>query len=237
MIIDRLRHLKEKNSPSRFKISAQVPLSVRTEEDQNGNHDLVQGTADWILNYGSDKENDNTGANAIPLVIVEAKPYKRTSFIGLPQLVIYMAAVQESRKDKGNQTAIFGMVSNVSEFRFAFLNEEKKLFLSGPLLLLESQEAVIAYIDAILMTVIESSSGTTMTAQKAKDRALADYRRSVGKRWKLGNEPDDEVGEDEGVDDEVAEDDDDTVDVARVGRKVVFKAVVHRSKLQPDTDL
>lgn len=75
------------------------------------------------MGYGTNKLN--TGAI---LLVVEAKPYESAT-VGMPQLLVYIATVHEARKDRVNKS-VFGILSNCKEFHFAFLDENKKLFVT-----------------------------------------------------------------------------------------------------------
>jgi hypothetical protein len=108
-----------------------VPISVRTQ-DIDGKPELIKGRADWVLGYRKDKAD--TGSI---LIIAEAKPYSSAS-IGLPQLLVYMAAVQEVRLGR-TKKSVFGMLSDGWEFRFAFLDSNKKFHESNSLSLIDKQ--------------------------------------------------------------------------------------------------
>ena len=51
--------------------------------------------------------------------------------------------------------------SSVVEFRFAFLNERRQMFLSDPLVWKSNAAKVVAFLDHILRKAIESSPHTT----------------------------------------------------------------------------
>ena len=68
----------------------------------------------------------------------------------------YRGAERQSRVNK----TVFGMLSDSRDFRFALLDENKKLFVSPPgLVWFMRQSTVIAYIDMILSDAIASSVG------------------------------------------------------------------------------
>ena len=102
-----------------------MPVSVNIQ-DEFGNPEIINGRADWILGYGKTKAN--TGSI---LMIVEAKGLGRAE-TGLTQMLIYMAAVHEARRGYTNNS-VFGMLSNSIEFKFAFLDSNKKFYVSYPL--------------------------------------------------------------------------------------------------------
>ena len=84
IIMDRLRHLEDRDAHHRLQVSAEVPVSIRIR-DVYGNSEIVKGRADWALGYGTEKSD--TGAI---LLIVEAKPYESAA-VGMPQLLVCMA--------------------------------------------------------------------------------------------------------------------------------------------------
>ena len=73
-----------------------------------------------------------------------------------------MAAVQEARLGRTTKS-VFGMLSDGAEFRFTFLDSNKKYHNSRPLLWLHDQPAIISYTDAMLLDAIQSSPYTTPT--------------------------------------------------------------------------
>lgn len=216
IILDRLKHLEDHSAAHRLQVSAEVPVSVRIR-DVYGNDQLVRGRADWALGYGTTKSE--TGAI---LLMVEAKPNEAAS-VGMPQLLVYMAAVQDARRDRVNRT-VFGMLTDSDEFRFAFLDEKRKLFVSRPLLWAIDQNLIITYIDNILIDAIESSPHTT--PRKLHNRTIHNYRKALGRKWKFGDETDDEESED----DEEGGGEDDSWDVVQEGERVTMRqtTVVNR---------
>lgn len=187
IILDRLKNLKDHSAAHRLQVSAEVPISIRTK-DVYGDDELIRGRADWALGYGATK--NDTGAI---LLMVEAKPNESAS-IGMPQLLVYMAAVQDARHDRINRS-VFGMLTDSDEFRFAFLDDTRKLFVSKPLMWALEQDLIIAYIDTILLDAIESSPHTT--PQKQQNRKIYNYRKALGRKWTFGDAADTTESEDE----------------------------------------
>lgn len=136
-IMDRLRHLEDKDPHRRLRASAEVPVSIRIQ-DIYGNSKMVKDRADQALGYGTDKSD--TGAI---LLVVEAKPYESAP-VGMPQLLIYMAAVHEARQNRINNS-VFGMISDSKEFRFCSLNQQNRLFTSRTYIWTIEQSIIIAY--------------------------------------------------------------------------------------------
>ena len=216
LIMDRLRQLEDRDTYHRLQVSAEVPVAIRVK-DIYGNNEMIKGRADWALGYGADKSD--TGAI---LLIVEAKPYESAP-VGMPQLLVYMAAVHKARQNRVNKS-VFGMVSDSKEFRFAFLDEKKKLFTTRPFTWIIEQSIIIAYIDMMLINAIESSPN--ITPQKTNNRTIYKYPEFLGRQWKFGYESDDRGAEGE---EEEEEDDDDMVDVFNLNGRVTMR---HRGRLR-----
>ncbi len=108
---------------------------------------LLKGRADWALDYGTDKRN--TGSL---IIIVEAKP-AGNALVGMPQMLVYMAAVQEARRDRTNKT-VFGMLSDSTCYTFACLDNNKRLLISRVLQWPFDRQAILRHIDHILLDAI-----------------------------------------------------------------------------------
>lgn len=125
LMLDRLNKLEDKGAIKKLRLKAEVPLTINNTDD-NGQNLIVPGQADWALGWDLDI------SEILPmLLVVEAKVIQRRS-IGMPQLIIYMAAVQEARQDKTNRT-VFGMLSDSELYYFACLDKSKKLSISEPM--------------------------------------------------------------------------------------------------------
>jgi hypothetical protein len=195
VLIDRLRSLEDQDSYYRLLLSAEVPVSIPIKGFE-GRPELVKGRADWALGYGRDKAN--TGSI---LIVVEAKPYGHAS-VGMPQMLVYMAAVQEARRGHTNSD-VFGMLSDSEDFIFAYLDSNKKLHVSRTLHWKLDQPKIITYVDATLLDAIRSSPHTTRT--KNENKTLRKYRRYMSGRWAFGRhaEYEAEMAEAETDEDEV----------------------------------
>ena len=189
-----------------------MPVSVKIKAD-DGKPELIRGRADWVLGYGKDKMN--TGSI---LVVVEAKPAENVS-IRLPQMLVYMAAVQKARLKHTNNT-VFGMLSDSKEFKFAFLDSNKKFYVSYPMHWIKDQQAIISHVDAMLLDAIQSSPHTTPT--KSQNKTLLRHRRYLETKWAFGKDAEDEVRAEAEDEDE---DEDDIVDVVMVNREIVVRGV------------
>ena len=205
--------MEDKDAHHRLQVSAEVPLSIQVK-DIYGNKEIIKGRADWALGYGTNKTN--TGA---VLLVVEAKPYESAA-VGMPQLLVYMAAVYEARNDRVNRS-VFGMLSDCKEFRFAFLDENKKFFMTESFDWITKQSTIIAYLDMVLNNAIESSPHTT--TQKGNNRTILKYPDSLGRQWRFGPQSDDRgTGDKE-------EEDYDMVDIVNIGGRVVLRAAARPS--------
>lgn len=107
----------DNDSHHSLQVSAEVPASIRIQ-DIYGSSEIVKGRADWVFGYGTDESD--TGSI---ILVVETKPYESAP-VGMPQLVVCMAAAHEARQDRVN-SSVFRMVSDSKEFRFCFLNGQK----------------------------------------------------------------------------------------------------------------
>jgi hypothetical protein len=76
---------------------------------------------DWALNYDAKKSGSI-------LIVWEAKRLGLVAS-GLPQLLVYMTGVLQSRRDRINQT-VWGMLYDSGTFQFAFLDDKKKFYTS-----------------------------------------------------------------------------------------------------------
>jgi hypothetical protein len=209
ILVDRLRHLEDKDAFHKLLLSAEVPLSVNGQ-DEFGGPELIKGRADWVLGYGKDKAN--TGSI---LIVVEAKALGNAS-IGLAQMLVYMAAVHEARLGHTNNS-VFGMLSDGEEFIFAFLDSNKKFHDSVPLFWKVNQQAIISYLDAMLLDAIQSSPHTTPI--KSQNKTLRRYRRYLETKWAFGDAAEDEVRAETEIDE------DDIVDVVMLNGKIVLRGV------------
>jgi hypothetical protein len=120
ILLDRLESLQDPDGHYHLQFNPEVNISV-TIDGANNTKEIIQGRMDWALNYEAAKPGSI-------LVVWEAKRIGQAT-AGLPQLLIYMAGVLESRRDRLNQT-VFGMLSDSGTFQFAFLDDNKKFYIS-----------------------------------------------------------------------------------------------------------
>ncbi|OXV10665.1 hypothetical protein Egran_01575 [Elaphomyces granulatus] len=101
----------------------------------------------------------------------------------LPQLIVYLAAIQDSRKraDKVNYS-VFGVMTDSSEFIFVLLDESRKLFVSNTLSWLNQDTTIVKWIDKILEDAIKSSppvKGHQMDCQTYQTELKNGFRSDV----------------------------------------------------------
>ena len=215
ILIDRLQKLEEQDAHRHLLLSAEVQVSVKVK-DPDEKDEIIKGRADWALGYGRNK--NDTGSI---LIVVEAKGSGK-AFVGLPQLIVYMAAVFESRRGRTKNT-VFGMLADSGVFQFAFLDHNKKLFLSNVFMWAGQKSTILTYIDTILLDAIKSSPHTTPT--KARNTSLRNYPFYLKGPWKFGEDSDSETDEEAG--------DDDFVDVIRDKDRIVLRSTSQRDNPGP----
>jgi len=222
IIVDRLRHLEDRDAHHRLQVSTKVSMSILVK-DIYGNSEIVKGRADWALGYGANK--DDTGAI---LLILEAKPYESAA-VGMPQLLVYMAAVHKARQHRVNQS-VYGMVSDSKEFRFCFLDEKKKFFTTKPFIWVIERPTIIAYIDMMLINAIESSPHTT--PQNRNNQTILRYPESLERQWKFGTESDDEGAEEKKEKEKEEEEEEEygMIDIVRLGDRVVMRSSMRHGR-------
>jgi hypothetical protein len=205
ILLDRLESLQDQYGHYLLQLDPEVNISVTTDGVDN-TKEIIQGRMDWALNYDAKKSGSI-------LIVWEAKRLGLAAS-GLPQLLVYMTGVLQSRRDRINQT-VWGMLSDSGTFQFAFLDDKKKFYTSRLYRWAQDQSTILAYIDAILFDAIQSSPHTTPT--KTENATLRNYQRYLKARWRFGEEP--EVKAVDGIDPESI------VDVVKEGNDIVLRPV------------
>lgn len=185
VFVDRLNHLQDEAAHKKLLLGTEVSLAIETNDDM-GKRTMIKGRADWALGYGSSKTN--TGSI---LIIAEAKRVENAS-VGMPQMLIYMAAVREARGNRENKT-VWGILSDSSEFYFACLKDDGKLLTSPPFAWRFHQSDILRYIDTMLRDAMQSSPHTTPI--KVKNSNLLGYGRYLVGNWKFGEESEEDEDE------------------------------------------
>jgi hypothetical protein len=140
---------------------------------------VVQGRVDWALNHNMTKPGSI-------LIVMEVKKLGG-SLTGLPQLLVYMAAVLKYRSDRVNQS-VFGMLSDSGTFQFAFLDETRKFYTSATFRWALQKSEILSYVDAILLDAIHSSPATT--PMRTRNATIRNYQRYLKGRWNFGGQLD-----------------------------------------------
>lgn len=179
IFLDRLESLDDRYAYHHLFLKPEVPIS--TFVDTVDGREEIKGRLDWALNYEI-KKGVKPGSI---LVVWEAKRMGH-ALTGLPQLLVYMTGVLESRRDRINQT-VFGVLSDSGNFTFAFVDDQRKFYVSKPYSWAADQSAILSYIDAIFEDAIQSSPHTTPV--KAGNTVLFNYKEYLNKRWMFGIEP------------------------------------------------
>jgi hypothetical protein len=186
ILLDRLNSLQDQHAAYHLRLSPEVPISANTY-DIHGNEEVIRGRVDWALNYDTPKSQ--TGSI---LIVIEAKAIDNAG-VGMPQLLAYMVGVLETRRSRKNQS-VFGMLSDTGIYRFTFLDQNKKLYVSRPFEWARDRSMILAHIDTILLDAIESSPHPTPT--KFGNRSLNNYRRYLEERWVFGDGSEDKAKRD-----------------------------------------
>jgi hypothetical protein len=99
----------------------------------------------------------------------------------LPRLIVYLAAIQDSRKRAGKvNCSVFGVMTDSRQFVFVFLDESRKLFVSNTLSWLNQDTTIVKWIDKILEDAIKSSAHTSPVKGYQVDRQT--YQAEL-KKW------------------------------------------------------
>lgn len=116
----------------------------------------VTGRADYTLGHGSLKASLED-----ILIVVEAKKDGDCAS-AIPQTLCYLAGVQNACKQAGKvNTTVFGIMADTLEYRFVLLDHQRTAFVSRPLSWLMERDRIVAFVDHIFQSAIESSPHTT----------------------------------------------------------------------------
>ena len=149
----------------------------------------ISGRADWTFGYMDEKHKLQE-----MLVVIEAEaPGNVTA--ALPQLLVYLAGVQDARlkASKINKT-VFGLATDSNTFVLVVLQENKKVFASRQLDWLEEKELIISFLDKILEDAIESSPHTT--PMRARNQRIKRFEKSLGETYQFGDEDNNDASND-----------------------------------------
>ena len=105
--------------------------------------------------------------------------------LALPQLIIYLAAVQDACKccNKMN-SSVFGLLTDSTNFRFIYLNPLRKLFVSKSYEWMEEKARIIQWIDKILEDLIQASHTTPC---KKFNKTIGAYQTHLKRQYQFGS--------------------------------------------------
>ncbi|KAL1862214.1 hypothetical protein Plec18167_000999 [Paecilomyces lecythidis] len=174
---DRLNHLDDQDADRHLNWFPEMPISV--ESASLGK--TIHGKVDWCLSHGNNKSELDT-----TLIVLEAKKLG-TAPTGLPQLIIYLAAVQDSRKQavKPNYS-VFGILSDSVTFYFAHLDSQRNLFVTKSYDWLYEKSTIVQWIDRILRDAIHASPHTTPV--RTGTTSLMAYNNFLNHSYRFGLE-------------------------------------------------
>ena len=190
---DRLKCLHNNDAEKHLNWFPKVTLSVKSKL----HNFLIQGRADRCLAYGSSKAALQTALIVLSVSslfrqrVSELTPVREAKKPGavqsaLPQLIIYLAAVQDSRKEsKKINSSVFGLITDSEEYRFAWLDENRNLFVSEAHLWVTKKVKIIQWIDNILRDSIKASPHVTPV--KTANTAIHAYRSHVNQHFQFGD--------------------------------------------------
>ncbi|EEH11668.1 predicted protein [Histoplasma capsulatum G186AR] len=151
LLTDRLDQLDD-SAANKFCVSYNVPLTATVKQKYGGG--TISGRADWSLGYIV----DTTRLEQMLVVAVEARSAIQGDSIA--QILAYLFAVQEAQM-KAKKTAVFGILTDLVDFRFLVLHETGKAMQSEPLSWAMRSDQVVAFLDSILLDAIKLSAHTT----------------------------------------------------------------------------
>ncbi|KAA8643587.1 hypothetical protein EYZ11_009491 [Aspergillus tanneri] len=179
LVCDRLELLDDTAAAKQLKVVAEVQMDVLAE--YRSIHTRISGRADWTLGYMDEKDNLQE-----MLVVIEAKA-RGNIVAALPQLLIYLAGIQDARSmaKKTNKT-VFGVATDSDQFIFAILKENRNAFVSKALDWLEEKELIVSFLDNILQDAIESSPHTTRV--RIGNKKIKQFEQALGKTYMFGDQ-------------------------------------------------
>jgi len=176
LICDRLEILDDSFMTKHLKVASEIQMQASTKDDVK-----ISGRADWTLGYMDEKDNLKE-----MLVVVEAKA-RGSLGTAIPQLFIYLVAIQDARAKAGKENQIiFGMATDSDQFLFAILKEGRKGYVSKPIDWIEDKDQVISFLDHILQDAIDSSPHTT--PKRTRNKKIKRFDESLTSTYSFGHE-------------------------------------------------
>jgi hypothetical protein len=190
LLADRLNQLDDSNTNNQLCVGYEVPMTAVVQGERGGGK--IPGRADWSLGYMSDLDKLEQ-----MLVVIEAK-FGAQMDNSMAQLLAYMYAVHDARVQADKvSSAVFGILTDFTLFRFVVLRQNGKVLQSEILQWAPRHTEVVAFLDNILLDAIKSSPHTT--PQKTANRTIKNFDRRLLSTYSTpGNgEGDTGVGEDD----------------------------------------
>lgn len=181
VLFDRLKVIQGQDENRHLHLCAQVDLSLEVANGLGGSS-TIQGRADWVLGYC----NSQTETKCL-FVIVEAKHGDNEISIGMPQLMIYMKAVQAAKQ----LSTVWGMLSDAYAFQFAYVDNTRTFQTSESLTWRSDKSAILVNIGHILLVTLETGMSNKKRLIKVKYPDLKAFRSSLAGPWKSGGKPND----------------------------------------------
>lgn len=155
VILDRLNHLSDSEALQHLHLYPKADIKLTVNET------TITGRADWLLCHDDPRDGIHS-----TLIAIEAKRSMEFSSAD-PQIATYLAAVQKSRANAEKIHRIaFGITTDSSQYRFWFLDSERRLFSSKTFDWRTEKALIIAWIDKMLADAIEASPLTTPVLQR-----------------------------------------------------------------------
>jgi len=139
----------------------------------------VTGRADYTLSHREDKSGlENT------LIVIEAKK-DGTCSTALAQTLCYLGGVQNARKQANKiNIEVFGVMADTEIYQFVLLDNQRTAFVSRPLSWMFESGRIVAFLDHILRSAIESSPHTTPV--KIGNKQIKQYEAHLGENFIKG---------------------------------------------------
>ncbi|KAL2863694.1 uncharacterized protein BJX67DRAFT_384392 [Aspergillus lucknowensis] len=180
LFCDRLESLDAHEAGKKLNWYPKVILSVTSKT----NDFSIHGRADRCLSYGTKAARETAlvvlfvssfsiQTKTIKLTLVGEAKKPGAMGPALAQLIIYLAAVQDARKQVNINPSVFGVISDSRVYQFAWLDGNRKLFVSDVYSWVSNQSIIIKWIDRMLRDSIKASPYTPV---KTGDTAIHAYQ-------------------------------------------------------------
>ncbi|KAJ5534457.1 hypothetical protein N7527_000711 [Penicillium freii] len=177
LILDRLNHLCDRGALERLQLYPEVDVNLLLGDT------YVTGRADWLLCH----DDPEYGIDST-LIAIEAKRSHEFSSSD-SQIAMYLAAIQASRAKSKVHAIAFGIATDSNQFRFWFMNSERRLFSSMVFDWRIHKAKIIAWVDKMLAEAIEASPLTTPTLRR--NVSLRNWEKDFRRRQLLSSASDD----------------------------------------------